>query len=68
MNIMSKVMIDDVEYEIESLTDDAKAQMISMQFADGEIARLQLQLAAMQTARNSYASALKVALQEHLKS
>jgi hypothetical protein len=42
--------------------------MISMQFADGEIARLQLQLAAMQTARNSYASALKVALQEHLKS
>jgi hypothetical protein len=68
MNTMSKVMIDDVEYEIESLTDDAKAQMISMQFADGEIARLQLQLAAMQTARNSYASALKAALQEHLKS
>jgi len=33
-----------------------------MQFVDGEIQRLQAQLAAMQTARNAYAQAINAGL------
>jgi hypothetical protein len=65
---MSKILVDEIEYELDSLSDDSKSQMISMQFVDNEIVRLQLQLAAMQTARNSYAIALKAALEDHQKS
>ena len=55
---MNKITIDGKEYAIEDLHEDAKAQLISLQFVDGELAKLQAQLAAMQTARNAYAVAL----------
>jgi hypothetical protein len=35
---------------------------MSLQFVEQELARLQLQMAALQTARNAYASALKAHL------
>ena len=50
--------IDNKEYELDSLSNEAKAQLGSIQFVDSEIARLQAQLAAMQTARNTYGKAL----------
>jgi hypothetical protein len=61
---MSTVTIDNKEYEFESLSDDTKAQFVSLQFTDQEIAQLQARLAAMQTARNAYAQALGALLAE----
>jgi len=55
---MSIVTIDNKEYEFESLSEETKAQFVSLQFTDQEIAQLQGRLAAMQTARNAYAQAL----------
>lgn len=61
---MSKITIDNKEYEIESLSEEAKAQIASLQYVDSELIRLQAQLAAMQTARNAYANALNGLLAE----
>ena len=59
---MTQITIDNVPYELESLSDQARAQLVSMRFVDSEISHLQAQLAAMQTARIAYAHALKEAL------
>jgi hypothetical protein len=55
---MPTIKIDNKEYDLDSLSNEAKAQLASIQFVDNEIARLQAQLAAMQTARNAYGNAL----------
>ena len=55
---MTKITIDNKEYDVDSLSNEAKALLGSIQFVDNEIARLQGQLAAMQTARQAYASAM----------
>ena len=55
---MTTVTIDEVEYALDSLSDEAKAQLISLQFCDQELQRLQAQAAAYQTARMAYAKAL----------
>lgn len=59
---MTTVTIDNIVYDLETLSADAKAQLISMQFVDQELARLQAQAAALQTARIAYAKALGDAL------
>jgi hypothetical protein len=59
---MSNVTIDGQSYELSSLSEEARAQLMSLQFVEQELARLQLQMAAQQTARNAYASALKAHL------
>ena len=59
---MTTLNLDGRSFEIDTLSDAAKAQIASIQFVDGEIARLQAQLAAMQTARNAYVEALRAAL------
>lgn len=46
--------INDKEYNLADLSDEAKAQLDSLRFTDAEIARLNAQLAIAQTARNSY--------------
>ena len=61
---MPTVTIDNKEYEFESLSEETRAQFVSLQFADQEIAQLQARLAAMQTARNAYAQALNGLLAE----
>lgn len=55
---MSKITIDGKEYELETLSAEAKAQLISLQVTDQEIQRLNIQMAIAQTARNAYAKAL----------
>jgi hypothetical protein len=60
--IMPTIKVDNIDYDLDSLSDDAKAQLQSIQFVDQELTRLQAQLAAMQTARNAYVAALKAAL------
>ena len=59
---MPTITIDNVAYELDSLSDEAKAQLASLQFVDAELARLQGQAAALQTARMAYAKALQAAL------
>ena len=59
---MPTIKIDNVDYDADTLSNEAKAQLISMQFCDQELARLQAQAAAYQTARQAYAKALQAAL------
>ena len=59
---MSTITIDNIEYDADKLSDEAKAQLVSLQFCDQELARLQAQSAALQTARMAYAKALNDAL------
>lgn len=59
---MTTITIDNKQYELESLSTDAKAQLASLQFVDAELARLQAQAAVLQTARVAYANALNMAL------
>ena len=59
---MPTIKIDNIDYDLDSLSDEAKAQLQSIQFVDQELARLQAQVAAMQTARNAYVTALKATL------
>ena len=59
---MPIIKIDNVEYDFDTLSDDAKARLASIQFVDQELVRLQAQVAAMQNARNAYVKALKAAL------
>jgi hypothetical protein len=59
---MTTINIDNVDYDTDKLSDEAKAQLVSFQFCDQELARLQAQTAAIQTARISYAKALQAAL------
>jgi len=56
---MTTITIDNVEYDTDKLSDQAKAQLVSLQFCDQELARLQAQSAALQTARMAYAKALQ---------
>jgi hypothetical protein len=57
-----KVTINDKDYLIEGLSDDAKNQLSSMNVVDQKITSLQQEVAIMQTARNAYARALVAAL------
>ena len=59
---MTTITIDNVAYDLDTLSADAKAQLMSIQFVDQELARLQAQAAALQTARIAYAKALGQAL------
>ena len=59
---MPTINIDNKSYDLDSLSSDAKAQLASIQFVDAELARLQAQAAALQTARITYAKALQEAL------
>ena len=52
------ITINNKEYNLDDLSDNAKAQLGSLQLTDQEIIRLQQQLAIAQTARNAYAKAL----------
>ena len=59
---MTTIKIDNIEYDTDKLSDEAKAQLVSLQFCDQELQRLQAQAAAYQTARIAYAKALNDAL------
>lgn len=55
---MPTITIDNKSYDLDSLSNDAKAQLEMMLATDAEIKRLQQNLAISQTARNAYARAL----------
>jgi hypothetical protein len=61
-NQMPTITIDKKQYEYDTLSNEAKAQLASLQFVDAELTRLQAKSAALQTARIAYAKALSDAL------
>ena len=60
---MPIIKIDDKEYDVATLSDEAKNQLASIQFVDSELARLHAKAATLQTARVAYSNALQDALQ-----
>jgi len=59
---MLNIKIDGKDYDITTFSEEARAQLASLQFVDGELQRLQNQIAAYQTARIAYSNALNAAL------
>lgn len=55
---MATLTINNKNYDIDKLSEEAKAHMLSLQFVDAEIARLTVTLAVFQTARIGYMNAL----------
>jgi hypothetical protein len=59
---MATLNIDNKEYNLDTLSDECKAQLASIQFVEQELSRLQAKAAALQTAKNTYLQALKKSL------
>ncbi len=59
---MQIITIDGKEYDADMLSENAKAQLISMQITDQKIANLQAELAILQTARSAYSRELLIHL------
>ena len=59
---VAMIKINDVDYKLDDLSDDAKAQLQGIQVAEAEVKRLNVQIALAQTARNAYMQALQAAL------
>ena len=59
---MPNITIDDKEYDLDSLSNEAKSQLQMIQICDQELGRLNAQLAIAQTARMAYSKALQEAL------
>ena len=57
------ISIDGVDYAIDSLSENAKAQLISLQAVDRRIATAQEELAILQTARIAYSNVVKQELE-----
>ena len=60
--IAQKITVDDVEYNLDDLSDEAKAQISNIQFVDAQLQQLNNELAVSDTARIGYSSALKAEL------
>ena len=54
-----KITIDDVEYVLDKLSDNAKAQLANIQFVDAQLHQLNNELSVFDTARIGYTNALK---------
>ena len=61
---MATITIDEVQYELEELSDEAKAQLESLQAVEVRIAKANEEIAILQTAKYAYAAALKEVLPE----
>lgn len=55
---MATITIDGTEYDTETFSDEAKAQLVSLQVVDRKLADLNTEVAIVQTARAAYARAL----------
>ena len=56
---MDTISIDSIDYGLDALSDEAEAQLISIQTVDRRLADLQEQVAILQTARIAYSNALR---------
>ena len=62
-----KVTVDGVEYFLEDLSEDAKAQLLNIQFVDEQITQLNNEWAVADTARIGYTNAIKIELEKAKK-
>ena len=61
---MAEITIDGNKYNSDDLSDSGKANLISLQFTQSEIKRLQALIAVAKTAEMSYANSLKKELEK----
>ena len=61
---MATVTIDNKEYDLDDLSEDAKKLLSSIQFAQSEIQRLQGQIAIIKTAASTYSNQLNQVLNQ----
>jgi len=59
---MATLKFDNKEYDLETLSEEVKAQLASIQFVEQELVRLQVKVAVLQTAKNAYFQALQKSL------
>jgi len=57
-----KITINEVEYNLSDLSDNAKAQLANIEFVDAQIQQLNNEWAVADTARMGYANALNAEL------
>ncbi len=57
--MVRKIRLDDKEYEVENLSDRAKATLASLQFATTKMEELTNMQALLQRSKNSYIESLK---------
>lgn len=57
-----KISIDDKEYIMDDLSENAKAQILNIQFVDSQLQQLNNEWAVADTARIGYTNALKAEL------
>lgn len=62
------IKIDNVEYDLDKLSEIARAQITNIQFVDLQVQQLQNELAVADTARIGYTNALKNELKSIKKS
>ncbi|MEM6305726.1 MAG: hypothetical protein AAF744_13490 [Pseudomonadota bacterium] len=59
---MAKVTIDGKEYDSDALSEEARNNVLNIQYCEQKLAELKREQAIAQTARNAYAQALKAQL------
>jgi hypothetical protein len=57
-----KITVDEVEYKLDDLSDNAKAQLSNIQFVDVHLQQLNNEWAVSDTARIGYTNAIKAEL------
>ena len=60
---MPKITVDGMEYNTEDLSDNAKAQIASLQFLEAQMAKIKSEIAVYETAEAAYIQALKSELE-----
>ena len=61
---MATIKIDGKDYDTDTLSDQAKATLISLQFVEAKLQQMQNELAVADTARLAYGRALKRELEK----
>ena len=59
---VQKITIDNIEYDLDTLSDEAKVQITNIQFVDSRLQQLNNEWAVSDTARIGYTNALKAEL------
>ena len=60
---MPKITVDGMEYNTEDLSDNAKAQIASLQFLEAQMAKIKSEIAVYETVKSAYIQALKAELE-----
>ena len=60
----NKIKIDNIEYNLDDLSENAKAQLANIKFVDTQVQQLNNEWAIADTARIGYTNALKAELEK----